>query len=532
MLNIPQSVIDQAIVIAEKTTKEGTDEEILAFFAFDNNEPLEMIAFKFKYWAFKVFPRYYQSDPAEFHDTFIINMLKAYYGKNNYLNLGFRGCAKSTYSKLFLTYVILNDIDHTRKYIKVLARNFGNAKQMVTDIFNMIIETKQLYGNVLYKEKDTKREETMAAFTTVDQVKLSAGTIGMTQRGHLQDAFRPDFLVMDDVEDSESIQSLAATEATIRNIDEAIQGLSADGSYMCNGNYISDEGVIQWFINKPQIVVDKVPIIDEDGNPTWPARYDLEKIQKIKDDSNDWAGDYLCDPSKADTAFFDRAHVDADLATAKQPIFESAGVKYWGVYQPHHRYGAGADTSEGVGRDANTLGLFDFGTFPNDVSVLTATYFNNRIPPDLFGSELMRVGREFGNCILAPENNNTGHATIAAMRGYPNIFTMRDDSKRQLTVTEKLGWRTTRKSKPQMFFDFRKDYNDGLIKIYDKNVLKEMRGFTTMDLSGTQASMVTRHFDLLIAVCIGYQMKKYAGFSYIDDNIVDDEPVLYSDIGL
>ena len=245
MLEVPQEAID----LAEKITKEGTDEEILAFFAFDSSEDREVIAFKFQYWAYKVFPRYFQSEPAPFHSTFVFSMLAAYYGDNNYLNLGFRGCAKTTYTKLFLVYVLLNDIEHKRKYIKVLTRNFGNAKQMVTDIFNMIVETKQLYGNVMAKAKDTKREETMASFTTVDNVKLLAGTIGMTQRGHLQDAYRPDFLVFDDVEDRESIQSLSTTESTIWRIDEAIQGLSNDGGYMVNGNYISEEGVIQWFLN-------------------------------------------------------------------------------------------------------------------------------------------------------------------------------------------------------------------------------------------------------------------------------------------
>ena len=52
----------------------------------------------------------------------------------------------------------------------------------------------------------------------------------------------------------------------------------------------------------------------------------------------------------------------------------------------------GADTSEGVGKDANTFALFDFGTAPNDVGILAATYYNNRIPPDLFGFELKRGG--------------------------------------------------------------------------------------------------------------------------------------------
>jgi hypothetical protein len=458
-------------------------------------------------------------------------MIGCYYGDHNYLNLGFRGCAKTTYTKLFLAFVLLNDIEHFRKYIKVLTRNFGNAKQMVTDVYNMMVEVRDLYGDVMYKEKDIKREETMGSFTTVDGVKILAGTIGMTQRGHIQDAYRPDFLVFDDVEDRESIQSLTTTESTIWRIDEAIQGLANNGGYMCTGNYISEEGVIQWFLNKPRIVVDKVAIMDEDGNPTWPARYNKEKIASIKDDADDFYGEYMCDPTRADASFFDRARIDADIAAVKQPTMESAGVKYWAEYYPHHRYGIGADTSEGVGKDANTFALFDFGVMENDIGVLVATYFNNRIPPDLFGHELVRVGREFGNCIIAPENNNTGHATIAAMRGYPNIYTERKEGNRSLKITERFGWRTTAKSKPKMLFDFRKDYNDGLIKIYDINVLKEMRSYTTADLSGTQLGMVTRHFDLLMAVVIAWQMRKLATYDYSDEEIEEDEP-LYAEIGL
>lgn len=529
-MEVPQAAID----IAEKTMKEGTKEQILAFFAFEKDEPREMIAFKFKYWIYQFYPRYYQSEPAAFHDLFIMHQLASYYGDHNYLNLGFRGCAKTTFAKLFIAFVLLNDMEHHRMYIKVLSRNLANSKGLVTDVFNLIVEVKDLYGNLFPKQKETKGEETMTVFTTCDGVKLMAGTIGMTQRGHVQDAYRPDWIIFDDVEDRESIASFAQTESTIWRIDEAIQGLAADGSYMCLGNYISEEGVIQWFLNKPNIIADKIPIMDEDGNPTWPARYNKEKIEALRNDSDDFYGEYLCDPTRADAAFFDRNFIDRDMDTCKQPHRESAGVRYWGIYQPHHRYGAGADTSEGIGKDANTIALWDFGTHPNDISTLTATYFNNNIPPDLFGHELVRVGREFGNCILAPEANNTGAATLAVMRGYPNIYTQRDETRRTLRTTERLGWRTTKKTKPQVFFDFRKDYNDGLIKIYDKNVLKEMRSFTTMDLTDTSVGIVTRHFDLLMAVVIGYQMKKYAqvGYSEQDSDEEYEKDVLYSEIGI
>jgi len=485
--------------IALDHLKDNDRTKILTLLAVSDADDALTFRFKFDLFCHLFFSRYFTSPVPDFHPVIIEHMRRSYYGEIRYLNLGFRGCAKTSLTKLFLTFVILNDRAFTRKYIKVMTRNMGNARQLVTDVYNNIVTLKELYGDIFVREGDKKREETMGAFTTVDQRKVLAGTIGVTQRGHLQDAYRPDWIIFDDVEDRESIQSLAQTEATINRIDEAISGLSADGSWMCNGNYISEEGVIQWFFNKPSVLVDKIPIMREDGSPTWPERYDKEKIRILQGDAEDFWGEYMADPSRSDSSFFDRSRVDADLDACKQPTFESAGVKYWDSYQPHHKYGIGADTSEGIGKDANTFALWDFGTFDGDVARLVGTYFNNRIPPDLFGHELVRVGREFGNCIIAPENNNTGHATIATMRGYPNIYTERKEGSRTLRVSETFGWRTTRKSKPAMLFEFRKDYNDGKIKIYDKNVLKEMRSYTTADLTDTKVGLVTRHFDLFMA---------------------------------
>lgn len=501
----------------------------LEYFA---DAPKEIKLLRFDFFCHLYFGHYFQSEGAPFHDQMIWNMFEAYEGLTRYTNLGFRGCAKTSYTKLFITYMMLMDFKKKRRYIKVMTRNLSNAKQMVTDVYNNCVSLRQMYGDIFLKEGDKKREETMGGFTTTSGRKLLAGTVGITQRGHIQDAYRPDFIVFDDVEDRESIQSITQTESTINRIDEAISGLSADGSYMVNGNYISDEGVIQWFLNKPTMRVDLIPIMDEDGNPTWEKRYDKEKIKQLKEDSEDFYGEYMADPSRSDTTFFERSRVEADLAQAKQPDIESAGVRYWRQYEPHHNYAIGADTSEGIGKDANTMALWDFGTFPDDIGVLAATYYNNRIPPDLFGNELVRVGREFGNCLIAPEANNTGHATLAAMRGYNNIYTEIKDGNRSLQRTERLGWRTTRKSKPQMLFEFRKDYNDGKMRIYDKNVLKEMRSYTTGDLTGTQVGLVTRHFDLLMAVVIGWQMRKYMSFSgTLQDDWVE-EKALYDDIGI
>ena len=46
--------------------------------------------------------------------------------------------------------------------------------------------------------------------------------------------------------------------------------------------------------------------------------------------------------------------------------------------------------------------------------------------------------------------------------------------------------------------------------ILDANVLKEMKAYTNTDLEDSNVGLITRHFDLLTAVVIGWQMRKVA----------------------
>lgn len=501
----------------------GTREQKLALYSFDVSMDTEKIAKKFQLFARALYPRYFRHKSAPFHTEMVKGFIESYKG-NNFVLLAFRGSAKTTYKKLFDTFALLNDEGQHRKYMKVLTKDGKNSRQVVTDVYNLIVEANSIYGDVFAKEGDIKREETMGSFTMKNGRKYSSGTVGQTQRGHIQDAYRPDWIWFDDVEDRESIESLSITEGIINKCDEAITGLSIDGNYCVTGNYISEQGTIQWFMDRKNSTKMVIPIL-LDEKPSWDV-FKLEDIQLLREDSVDFYGEYMCDPTRTSDKFFDITRIEEDMKNTHQPSTESAGVKYWSYYLPHHRYGIGADTSEGVGRDSNTMALWDF----TDGS-LVATYHNNQIAPDMFGHELMRVGREYGNCIIAPERNNTGYATIVAMNTYPNIYTERRMGTTQTKNTDKLGWITNRKTKPQMFFEFRKDYNDGLIRIRDKDVLKEMKSYTTADLIGDGGGLVTRHFDLLTAVVIGWQMKNYAGYA-VTESVFEEERCTYDDIGV
>jgi hypothetical protein len=503
----------QATSLIKQILETGSREDKLALFAFSPSDDTDLIHKKFKLFSRSQYGRYFENEDSPEHDVLIKNVIDWYKGECNPIEIAFRGFAKTTFFKLLLEYFLLNDQEKSRRYIKILSKDGANSKQVVTDIYNLIIEVRSLYGNPFENKGDMKREETMQSFTTSDGRKLASGTIGQTQRGHVQDAYRPDLLWFDDVEDRESIASITITTGIINKADEAIQGLAFNGNYAVTGNYISDAGVIQWFLNKQNIRKHIVPII-KNGVPTW-KRYTHEKINQLKSDSEDWEGEYLCDPTISGDKFFDIERVAKDLEQATPPDREVAGVRYWGSYQPHHAYAIGEDLSDGVGKDSCALALFDFTK-----GELLAASDTNTLPPDLFTHEVMRVGREFGNCLVAPEvNNSCGGIAISTLQNnhYDNIYRTETFDKYLNTLTSKVGWETNRKTKPKMFYDFRKDYSDGLIKIYDERVLREMKAFNRTDLKDSTTGIVTRHFDLLTAVVIAWQMRVHASPNYNEE---------------
>jgi phage terminase large subunit-like protein len=271
----------------------GTPQEKKALFGFNSTNTNEEVQKKFKLFSTN-YGRYFAHNPAPFHDGMVLKYIKSYRGELNYLNIGYRGCAKTTLLKLFTAFVLLNDEDHSRKFLKVLTKDGANSKQVVTDVYNLMVEVQPIYGNVFENDTKKKREETMASFTMTSGVKLAASTVGKTQRGQVQDAFRPDWIWFDDIEDRDSADSPTITQNIINKVDEAIQGLSVSGSYVCTANYITDIGVIENLKSK-SVETEITPIIDEQGEPTWDY-FSKEKITNIRLDAEDWYGEYMCDP--------------------------------------------------------------------------------------------------------------------------------------------------------------------------------------------------------------------------------------------
>lgn len=469
--------------------------------------------FKFNLWGRYFFPKFYKVEDAPFHRDIDLYNCRVYRGKIKFfVDIAFRGAAKTTRTKLFIAFVIANDTDHTRRYIKVLSEDRANAKQVVTDVYNLLINNNVIhFYEEIFERTSEKREETMASFTTSTGVKMRSDTVGTDQRGDIQEDTRPDFIWFDDFETRRTLKSAVETQSIWDNMEEAKDGLSKDGGAIYTCNYLSERGNVHKLVlrqgeNRKVLIVP----IKERNQPSWPSAYTMADINAIEADAEDFAGEYLCQPALGKDILFDRASVDKQVSL--EPVKEIAGFRIYRAYDSSHRYASGHDVAGGVGLDSSTSVFIDFETVPAQV---VATYDNNEIKPDVFGDEIASQADRFGECLVAVENNKFDMAIGRLKQIYPRdkIYkTEKPDKKAESGKRTDFGWNTNALTKPKMLFAFAKAVSDGLISLNDPRLIAECRAYTRNDLMDSEVDprLTTRHFDLLVAAAIAWQMKDHA----------------------
>lgn len=250
-----------------------------------------------------------------------------------------------------------------------------------------------------------------------------------------------------------------------------------------------------------------MPII-KDGKPTW-DRYSVTDIEEMKKTDDDFEGERLCKPSASKDMYFDRQALNK--MESKQPIRDIAGFKMFKEYNRLHRYGLGADVAGGVGLDSSTSVIIDFDTMPAQV---VATFASNTVLPEAFGDELYSQANRFGGCIVGIENNKFDQAILKAKQLGAKLY-MTATGKPTTTnyvLPSIYGWSTNSLTKSKMLSSMREAIESGLIELNDQDLINEFKSYTRNDLidNAPDIRLTTRHFDLMTACCIAWQMKDHA----------------------
>lgn len=509
----------------QRILKKGTLEDRKVLFSFKETDDNNLILLKFNLWARYFFSQYFEDEDAPFHQSMNDFNLRVYRGElDSFINIAFRGAGKDVKTKLFIPFCILNDIRHLRRYFKVLSADLTNAKQSVTDIYNMLIFPRvvEMYPDT-FEKSIYKREETMQSFTTFTMVKVLADAIGTEQRGAIQEEARPDFIWFNDFETRKTLRSAVISRSIWDNMEEARTSLQKGGGCVYTCNYISEMGNVHKLVTEKLDDGKRVlitPILDIAGQPTW-KRYTKDDIEKMKKTDDDFEGERMCKPSSSLDIIFDRDTLE------KMPVLQPKKIigefKIFRDYDPSHRYGSGHDVAGGVGLDSSTSVFIDFSTFPAQV---VGTFKSNIIRPEAFGDEIYSETNNFGECIAGIENNKYDQTILKAKMLGVNLYKAKGkELKINIPVPQVYGWNTNSLTKSKMFLDFSKVISDGLIFLNDIDLLREAKSYSRNDLIDREEDprLSTRHFDLLVAACIAWQMKDYTTVKEKSNYFISDE---------
>lgn len=230
-------------------------------------------------------------------------------------------------------------------------------------------------------------------------------------------------------------------------------------------------------------------------------------------------------PSTPDEAFltsgnklFPGEYIDLQRDNyVREPIEIQGDYMIYRRYVKGHLYGLGADVSQGVKRDSSTIVVIDF-----TVGEVVFTYRSNEIDPVNFAHEIKRVALMYGGCIAAPEANSVGQTTCVTLYSiYSNVYTQMREGELEIISTSKLGWLTNGATKPRMMYELSEAIVDDLLHIPDIGIIREAKKFNKEDsLDTTKPDENTRHFDLLIATAIAWQMRIYTTRGMASDDVV------------
>lgn len=181
---------------------------------------------------------------------------------------------------------------------------------------------------------------------------------------------------------------------------------------------------------------------------------------------------------------------------------EKGYVSIWGEPDPNAYYSIGADVAEGLAH-----GDYSCAYVGDNESFDLVARWHGHIDADLFGLELIKLGKYYNDAYIGVENNNHGLTTLSAIKNaeYWNLYFMKSHDKIADTFTKKLGWTTSSRTKPLMIDKLAEFVRERYLGIYDDLLISEMFTYIIEDNGATNAQDGT-HDDAVMATAILLQL--------------------------
>ena len=205
--------------------------------------------------------------------------------------------------------------------------------------------------------------------------------------------------------------------------------------------------------------------------------------------------------------------IDPEDSSTTDTVTEVNKLRVYRPAKPGRQYVVGADVAEGViGGDYSTAIIWDRKTGEE------VGFYRGHCPPDKFAALLNARGRVYNNALMVVEVNNHGLTCITALKNlmYPSLF-FRPAKFEGIAQSwsEKLGWRTTKVTRPLLIDDFNQALREGVLTIHSRELINELLVFVYDD-GNNMVPQSGFHDDCIFGAAIGFQ-----GFKVLSDKKMD-----------
>ena len=205
--------------------------------------------------------------------------------KNRNLKAGFmwhRGAAKSTNMDVFVPMWLMIQEHREINVMVLVGKSEDNAKTLLGDIQAELQYNQRYIADFGEQYNAGSWEE--GEFVTRSEVAFFARGRGQSPRGLRYRSHRPDYVVIDDLDDDELVESPARVSKLFDWVRSALFGTldGGRGRFFMVGNLIAKNSVLAKWCEIKTVHVTRVNIYDRAGRISWAAKWAHDEVKELE----------------------------------------------------------------------------------------------------------------------------------------------------------------------------------------------------------------------------------------------------------
>jgi len=275
--------------------------------------------------------------------------------KNGFVVISaFRGSAKSTIiTNASVLWSVLGKPQ--KKHILILSQTEQKARQHLQNIKRELENNELMRMDLGPFEEERSQWGATAIIIKKFNAKIVIGSVDQSPRGMLFGSKRPDLIIIDDIEDLDSVKTQQGRDKTFNWLTgEVIPAGDKHTRIIVVGNMLHDDSVMSRL--KKKILAKEVdgvyreyPIIDSNGKPLWigkfPTQKDIDDERKKVMNAQAWAREYML-----------------QIVTNEDAVIHKEWIQYYDVLPPRmDSYAIGIDLAIAQNETSNFTAIVSGG---------------------------------------------------------------------------------------------------------------------------------------------------------------------------